>query len=128
MGLLFTREDLKHGSRLTADIAEIYGKSYLHIDLNRNNQEQTVGEEVSWITCNDIKILNVAGTRASKDQNIYKDVYVIMDLVFSNIMQSKETDEVIRDVDYLLKNIGNIDLDEENKQRLNDKPAGKEFW
>ncbi len=76
--IIFTRGKLKGGSKLTADFAESWGKPYLHIDLNLADMEKVVFCIKTWITEKGVGVLNVAGTRASKDKDIYNDVFLIL--------------------------------------------------
>jgi len=83
--LIFTRGKLKGGSKLTADFAESWGKPYLHIDLNLADIEKVVFCIKTWITEKKVDVLNVAGTRASKDVDIYNDVFLIL----KNVLNKK---------------------------------------
>ena len=69
--VIFTFEKLTGGSELTRKLAEQHGFPCLHVDLNK----VPVGEGAElvgpWIEKHKIKVLNVAGSRASKAPTIY---------------------------------------------------------
>ncbi|MDQ5987173.1 MAG: hypothetical protein CSYNP_02910 [Syntrophus sp. SKADARSKE-3] len=62
---------LKGGSALTREFAKCYGKPWLHLDLDELTIDLAAKELLSWLTRNDIKILNVAGPRGSENPKIY---------------------------------------------------------
>lgn len=76
--VIFTHKKLTGGSRLTANLAESWGKPWLHINLHQIGQEEAVSTLSDWLQKNKIEILNVAGSRASKDQDIYGKVFQII--------------------------------------------------
>jgi hypothetical protein len=63
-------------------MAEKHGRPCLHIDLNKTNKFQAAQNINSWITRHRIKILNVAGSRASKDPKIYQATKSILKTMF----------------------------------------------
>ena len=69
--VIFTFGNLTGGSALTRKLAKTHGFPCLHVDLNK----VTVGEGAdivrSWIEKHNIKVLNVAGSRASKAPTVY---------------------------------------------------------
>ena len=70
--LIVSHGELSGGSALTRRYALEEGRACMHVDLSLKSVTNW-GEEVSgWITKNRIKILNVAGPRASSDDNIYE--------------------------------------------------------
>jgi hypothetical protein len=48
-----------------------HGKPWIHIDANKHPVDTAVERIRTWISGNDIEILNVAGPPASKDPQIY---------------------------------------------------------
>jgi len=52
-------------------MAERQGKSWIHADANRISIDAAVQLIRAWINGSQIKVLNVAGPRASKDPKIY---------------------------------------------------------
>ena len=69
--LILSHGPLTGGSALTEKIAVRLYKPCLHIDLDRHDTSEAVGEVAAWIWKSDIRILNVAGPRASSDPHIY---------------------------------------------------------
>ena len=79
--LIVSHGALAGGSRLTLEMTEKHEKACLHIDLNNIIHFDAAIDIHDWIVENRIKILNVAGPRASKDARIYKAVYDILEMV-----------------------------------------------
>lgn len=70
--LLVTHGPPTGGSALTRDIALDRGRPLLHVDLNASsNPENSVRQ---WLADEAIRVLNVAGPRASGDPEIAKEV------------------------------------------------------
>jgi hypothetical protein len=69
--LIISHGDLSGGSALTRRLAMAHGRPFLHVDLNSLPEiaAQTVA---AWIRDQAIQILNVAGSRASEDPEIYQ--------------------------------------------------------
>jgi len=55
-------------------------RQLLHIDLNLTTSYDAAHLLFSWIDLQHIKILNVAGPRASKDPAIYYDVFRVLEM------------------------------------------------
>lgn len=72
--LILSHGKLTGGSALTDRLAQKYGRPFLHIDLNRINAFRAAETIANWIRKHSIRILNVAGPRASKDPQIYQSV------------------------------------------------------
>jgi predicted Rossmann fold nucleotide-binding protein DprA/Smf involved in DNA uptake len=83
--LLFSHGLPAGGSLLTAVLAEKHNKSLLHIDLAAVPLEDGSKRTVDWIERNKIRVLNIAGPRASEDPLIYKAVYDFLSHVFTRI-------------------------------------------
>ena len=69
--LILSHGPLTGGSALTEKIAIRLQKPCLHIDFSRNEMHQAYKKAASWIENWHIKVLNVAGPRASSDPKIY---------------------------------------------------------
>jgi len=76
--LLFTFGVPAGGSALTVQFAGKHRKPVLHIDLSDNAKELLSDKICDWIKENNIHILNIAGSRESKNPGIYKAVYNIL--------------------------------------------------
>jgi putative hydrolase of the HAD superfamily len=73
--LIVSHGKLTGGSLLTRQYAKRQRRPWLHIDLDRDNSLPGAAAVVSrWLDAHAIKVLNVAGPRASKDPAIYRSV------------------------------------------------------
>jgi len=80
--LIISHGRLTGGSDYTREMALFHHRPWLHIDLNKNGAFQAAGKIKSWITENEIEVLNVAGPRASRDPAIYQATVDIIETVF----------------------------------------------
>ncbi len=80
--LIISHGKLTGGSDYTREMALFHNRPWLHIDLNKTNSFRAAGKIKSWIAENDIEVLNVAGSRASKDPLIYQATADILETVF----------------------------------------------
>ena len=80
--LILTHGELTGGSALTKEFAEKHKKPCLHINLNSKPEFQATIDITRWIKQHEIEILNVAGSRASKDPAIYDAVMRVLETVF----------------------------------------------
>ena len=62
---------LTGGSEFTRKSAEKHNKPWLHLDLEKMSLTYAARLLKSWAMDNGVKVLNVAGPRASKDKEIY---------------------------------------------------------
>ena len=69
--VIFTFGKLTGGSELTCKLAKQHGYPCLHVDLNKVSVGEGAELVRPWIEKHKIKILNVAGSRASKAPTIY---------------------------------------------------------
>jgi hypothetical protein len=76
--LIITHGELKGGSRLTREFALKHRKPHLHIDLNVLRGDDVLFAIINWIMENHIAVLNVAGSRASEDPDLYDNVFGIL--------------------------------------------------
>jgi hypothetical protein len=79
--LIISHGQLIGGSLLTLEFAEQHRKEWLHIDLEINRGFSAAQLIQSWIVLNGIKVLNVAGPRASEDAYIYEDAVRLLKAV-----------------------------------------------
>jgi hypothetical protein len=63
---------LTGGSALTRDFAKRHKKDWIHIDLKELSLKEAAERLSSWLTENEINVLNVAGPKAGKDPKIYE--------------------------------------------------------
>ncbi|MGI8883064.1 MAG: putative molybdenum carrier protein [Pyrinomonadaceae bacterium] len=69
--LILSHGELKGGSLLTKQFAEKYKKPFLLIDLSALSMEKAVGQMQKWVNSLNCENLNIAGSRASEDAEIY---------------------------------------------------------
>ncbi len=75
---IFTHGRLKGGGLLTKKKALAHGKPFLHINLNELSTTAASTLLANFIRSSDIRCLNIAGTRASKDSQIYSNTHNIL--------------------------------------------------
>jgi hypothetical protein len=79
--LIISHGKLTGGSLQTFVMAKRHNKELLHIDLEINRGFSAAQLIQSWIVLNDIKVLNVAGPRASEDPYIYENAVRLLKAV-----------------------------------------------
>ncbi len=77
--LIVARGKLIGGTDYTRKMTLKHKKQLLGIDLNLTGHFNAASLIASWIKMQRIEILNVAGPRASEDQEIYRDVLTILE-------------------------------------------------
>lgn len=80
--LIISRGALTGGSRTTREIAAKLGRPWLHVDLARTPAFKAALTIADWLAASGIRVLNVAGPRASKDPRIYADVMALLESVY----------------------------------------------
>ena len=80
--LIVSHGFLTGGSALTEFLAEEHNKPYLHIDLNLLSMQEAAQIINQWIQSYKLKVLNVAGPRASKDPKIYQATMNLLEKAF----------------------------------------------
>ncbi|MEE4608825.1 MAG: putative molybdenum carrier protein [Desulfobacteraceae bacterium] len=73
--VIFSHGRLRGGSRLTRDLAQRHGKPWIHLDFEQVSPGRAGREIFEWARRQGIRILNVAGSRASEDPHIYQRTY-----------------------------------------------------
>jgi hypothetical protein len=79
--LIISHGELTGGSGYTREMALKHGRPSLHIDLDVINGFRAAQAITTWIADQGIKVLNVAGPRASKDPKIYEAVKKVLTAV-----------------------------------------------
>ncbi len=95
--VIISHGKLTGGSKLTDKLAEKHLRPCLHVDLNKTAAFIAVSIISSWIDLHKIEILNVAGSRASKDPDIYQDVKFIIEGVILFELVKAQSDEHLID-------------------------------
>jgi len=80
--LILSHGKLTEGTALTVKMAKKHGRPYLHVDFLKNAGFFAARLINSWIAENRISVLNVAGSRASKDPAIYQATFKVLQAVF----------------------------------------------
>ena len=80
--LILSHGKLSGGSSLTVKMAMNHGRPYLHVDLLKTAGFAAGHVIKNWIVENRIRVLNVAGSRASKDLLIYNVTVKVLRTVF----------------------------------------------
>ena len=76
--LIISHGKLTGGSKFTREMAKKHTRPSLHIDLEVINGFRAAQTITTWITDHGIRVLNVAGPRASKDPKIYEAVKKVL--------------------------------------------------
>jgi hypothetical protein len=79
--LIVTHGGLRGGTALTRAMAEQLGKPWLWIDLDVEPLEAAAAQVAAWIAARQIRVLNVAGPRASEDGRIYSRTFALVSIV-----------------------------------------------
>ncbi|MEW6439886.1 MAG: putative molybdenum carrier protein [bacterium] len=81
--LIFSHGRLGSGSALTGRLAGRHGKPWLHLDLDDMTAAQAAQAAIRWIRACGVRVLNVAGPRASEDRLIYDGVRAVLRVVIA---------------------------------------------
>jgi hypothetical protein len=86
--VIFSHGKPSGGTDYTREMVLRHAKQMLGIDLNLTATHDAASLIVSWIQLRRIKILNVAGPRASEDPAIYAAVFRIIERVVRNLSKA----------------------------------------
>ena len=78
--MLLYRERLQRGTLLTHQLAKRHGKPILRVRMDR---PVSIDRVVRWLAENSIRVLNVAGPRASSQADIEKQAFELLKKIFS---------------------------------------------
>ena len=81
--LILSHGSLKGGSLLTIEFAQKYEKPFLHIDFYALKIEQAEKKTQKWLDSIICETLNVAGSRASEDAEIYEKTKSLLNLLYN---------------------------------------------
>jgi hypothetical protein len=88
--LIISHGKLKGGSALPRRLAKKYNRQFLHISLDETPAFIAASKINNWIIEYDIEILNVTGSRASKDPKIYEVVkYIIEGVILLSLVNAR---------------------------------------
>jgi len=80
--VIISHGPLSGGSQLTQQLAHHHGRPCLHIDLNTQAAFDAARIITDWVKAYDIRVLNVAGPRASEDPLIYQATADILESAY----------------------------------------------
>jgi hypothetical protein len=80
--LIISHGELRGGSEYTRQMAEKHTRPWLHIDLQQTSAFQCALRIRDWLAAQAIAVLNIAGPRASKDPDIYRDTLRLLESVY----------------------------------------------
>ncbi|MEZ6059191.1 MAG: putative molybdenum carrier protein [Planctomycetaceae bacterium] len=96
--LVVVLDDISSGTRLTIDVARKLEKPLLVIHLLPPTQRTLLSETISgcdhipsvvdWVRRNRIRVLNVAGPRASSDANVYPQALEFLQQLFAELSRT----------------------------------------
>ncbi|MBW1722326.1 MAG: putative molybdenum carrier protein [Deltaproteobacteria bacterium] len=86
--LIISRGGLKGGSALTRELARRNKRPWLHVDLQRFAVQEAAERIQEWIQQQRVRILNVAGPRASQDPEIYNLASMVLMTCFGREKRS----------------------------------------
>jgi putative molybdenum carrier protein len=79
--VILTHGKLTGGSLLTRKKALEHYKPVLHLNMSKVDIGKAVGLLTAFVDEDNIKVLNVAGSRASKDSLIYEKTFAVVDKI-----------------------------------------------
>jgi hypothetical protein len=77
--VIISHGDLSGGADYSRKMARKHNRPCLHIDLSKTPAFISSSEINTWIIENTIEVLNVTGSRASEDGDVYKDTVCIIE-------------------------------------------------
>jgi hypothetical protein len=80
--LVVSHGPLTGGSEVTRNMAAKHGRPFLHMDLDQTPAFLASISIKDWILRNGLKVLNVAGPRASRDAKIYQAVLDLLEATY----------------------------------------------
>jgi hypothetical protein len=88
--VIISHKDLSGGADYSRQMAKKHNRPCLHIDLSKTPAAIASAEINTWIIENTIEVLNVTGSRASEDGDVYKDtVYIIESAILLSLVNAK---------------------------------------
>jgi hypothetical protein len=93
--VMISHGDLSGGADYSKKMAEKHDRPCLIIDLNETPAFLASSKINTWIIENNIEVLNVTGSRASEDSDIYKDTYFILeDTILLSLLHAKSGEKL----------------------------------
>ena len=98
--LIVSHGRLTGGSLLTWVAAEKHGKPVLHVDMEKLITFDAAIDIHEWMEANDVGVLNVAGSRVSKDPEIYRTTWNVLETVFHIAIIASSMPGMINQADF----------------------------
>jgi hypothetical protein len=76
--LIISHGELTGGSLNTREMSKKHDKLWMHINLNKVNVFKAAENIATWVAEHEIRVLNVAGPKVSKDPQIYEEVRKVL--------------------------------------------------
>ena len=83
--LLVSHGPLAGGSELTRSVARALDRPCLWLDLDTLAADDAVARALTWLSCHQIRTLNVAGPRASEDPKGYPATLALIGAILTRI-------------------------------------------
>lgn len=83
--VIFTAGDLTGGSLKTAEFARAHGRPWVHVDLTGVTDEEAVEVVRGVVAANGVRVLNVAGSRASEGPEVGRRTFEVVRRVLEGI-------------------------------------------
>jgi hypothetical protein len=88
--VIISHGDLAGGADYSQKMAKKHDRPCLHIDLEETPPFVASPEINTWLIENNIEIMNVTGSRASEDSDIYRDtVYIVEGTILLSLVNAK---------------------------------------
>ena len=88
--VIFSHGELTGGADYSMKMTERHKRPTLHIDLEETSAFIAASQINTWVIDNNIEVLNVTGSRASEDPDIYRNtMYILEDSIFLSLVKAK---------------------------------------
>lgn len=81
--LIVSHGEISGGTALTRQLAVRMAKPWLHVDLQKHSLAKGAAMVRTWLTNHPIRVMNVAGARASGDPKIYAATLALLEKIFA---------------------------------------------
>ncbi len=93
--VVISHGNLSGGADYSQKMAKKHNRPCIHIDLNETPAFIAASKINTWIIENNIELLNVAGSRASEDPDIYRDTfYIVEGTIMLNLVHAKSGEKL----------------------------------
>jgi hypothetical protein len=93
--VIISHGNLSGGADYSQKMTEKHQRPCLIVDLNETPTSVASSKINTWIIENEIEVMNVTGSRASEDSNVYRDtVYIIEGTILLNLIHAKSGEDL----------------------------------